>query len=253
MKRYFYLLIVINIILAGRMPVRAQAPTDPFSIKFKSFTPVPTRTPSPRPTWTPIPTAIPVTITEEAYPTFGTTSAPIPTVDIAACSYIGSGIYSPQPRYLGRTLCEKGAFWPAFPADFIPPNLVNLDKALGGKFWLRVKTIQARQEIVDNLEKLLKAIKNTGCITFVGYVYRSYQEQKAIYDGYNCNPNQICPAAPPGYSAHQAGIAADLFCMGLDANNNAVLENVPNEIVVNSQSYGFIHPVDWDTPHFVGL
>lgn len=242
----------LDLSLVLRLVVFAQDADSAKTIKFKSFTPVPTRTPIPRPTWTPIPTGISTTLTPVVNPTRKKKS-PTPTVDPSACAYLGLKVNGDQPRYLGRTLCERGNFWPPFPADFVPRNLVNLDKALGGKFWIRVKSIKARKEIVGNIEKILKAMKKYSCTPFVGYVYRSYQEQKALYDGKGCTPGVVCGVAPPGKSTHQAGIAADLFCMGLDANNKAVLKSVPKEIITNSKSYGFIHPVSWDTPHFVGL
>ncbi|OGG10722.1 hypothetical protein A2781_07385 [Candidatus Gottesmanbacteria bacterium RIFCSPHIGHO2_01_FULL_42_27] len=58
--------------------------------------------------------------------------------------------------------------------------------------------------------------------------------------------------APPGKSAHQAGIALDLFCAEM-RGSDIILKGVSQSSIDNARNFNFIHPVNWDTPHFIGL
>lgn len=248
-----FIVIVFNIFFISHFIVLAQ--DEPGGLELRSFTPPPTRTRTPTTT----PTLLPI---ETIAPTFQAEATPTPVdgsigdgfiANPQDCEYIGMGFYNPQPRFLNRTMCSEGTFWPPFEPDYNPNNLVNLNNALGGKFWVRVNSIVMRDEVISNLEKLLKYMERQGCVPFIGYAYRSYQEQLGLWQGKNCANNPSCGVAPAGKSMHQAGIAADLFCAGISGGSLVELKVVPQSAIDNALNFGYVHPVTWDTPHFVGL
>lgn len=243
------LIFIINLLFLTRIQVLAQIP--PRSIKLGSFTPPPTRTPTVTPTRTPtLMPSEPPPPSEAPEPPGGGNGGGNP----ADCALLGLSMFSPQPKFLEQTtLCEQGVIWPAYPSSFVPSNLTNLYNAMGGKFWQRVNTIQIKSGIVPDLTGLLKYIDNSpGCTLFIGYGYRSYQEQDSLWKGNNCATNPGCGVAPPGKSTHQAGIALDLFCAEM-SGSSIILKVVPASAIANARNFNFIHPVSWDTPHFVGL
>ena len=264
MRKYLPVLIFfINLLLLGKIQVVAQTP--PKTIKLGTFSPPPTRTPTRTPTKTPTrtPTSAVPTITGQI-PTSSATDSPEPTNsddgggnnggDPADCAKIGLSMYVPQPRFLeSTTLCEQGTIWPPYLPSFVPSNLTNLDNALGVQFWVRTNSIKIKSGITGNLASFLEYMeKQPGCTVFVGYGYRSYAEQEGLWYGNDCPTNPGCGVAPPGKSSHQAGIALDLFCaemIGSDIN----LKVVPAAAITNAKNFDFIHPVSWDTPHFIGL
>ena len=240
MKKLLPILIfIINLLLLTRIQVWAQNP--PKSIKLGSFTPPPTRTP------TLIPSEPPPSEAPEPPGDNGTGNP-------AECAKLGLSMFSPQPRFLEQTtLCELGVIWPPYSPSFVPSNLTNLYNATGGKFWQRVNSIMIKSGIVSDLTGLLKYIDNQpGCALFIGYGYRSYAEQEGLWKGNNCATDPGCGVAPPGKSTHQAGIALDLFCAEM-RGSDIVLKGVSQSSIDNARNFNFIHPVDWDTPHFVGL
>ena len=257
------ILIGIYLVLVVRFPAAAQT-EDPKSIKLKSFSPPPTHTPAA--TLTLVPTKTPPavgTITGTVptgstnLPTGGQTPTPTEATGGSGnpedCAKIGLSMFVPQPRFLERTtLCDKGTIWPPYTSSFIPRDMVNLTKALGGKYWVRRNDIIFKSGLVSNLSDLLGYISKF-CEPFVGFAYRSYAEQEGLFYGKSCPTNPGCGVAPPGKSTHQSGIAVDLFCIELSGSNIVRMFEAPTASITNSRSFDFIHPVSWDTPHFVGL
>ena len=242
------IIIFLNILLISKARVLAQIP--PKSIKLGSFTPPPTRTPTATPTRTPtlIPSGPPAP-SEVPEPSGGNGGG-----NPAECAKLGLSMFSPQPRFLEQTtLCELGVIWPPYSPSFVPSNLTNLYNATGGKFWQRVNSIMIKSGIVSDLTGLLKYIDNQpGCALFIGYGYRSYAEQEGLWKGNNCATDPGCGVAPPGKSTHQAGIALDLFCAEM-RGAEIILKTVPASAIANARNFNFIHPITWDTPHFIGL
>lgn len=63
----------------------------------------------------------------------------------------------------------------------------------------------------QNVKNLIAYAKSQGCDATIGSAYRSYEDQKRLYQCYinkNCNNGNL--AAKPGKSNHEYGIAADL-------------------------------------------
>jgi LAS superfamily LD-carboxypeptidase LdcB len=91
--------------------------------------------------------------------------------------------------------------------SYVPPDLVSVTEAgLGGKS----KTIRA--VAVDDLRQMADAARAAGAPIGVQSAYRSYAEQKAVFDGWVSRlgyTDALKVSARPGHSEHQLGLAID--------------------------------------------
>ncbi|OGG03683.1 hypothetical protein A2W14_01410 [Candidatus Gottesmanbacteria bacterium RBG_16_37_8] len=145
--------------------------------------------------------------------------------------------------------------YPFYNSSFVPPDLTNLNNALGNEFWVYNSSIKYNKCKTDDLKKMLKYIVNNyDCEPFVAFGYRSYAEQEALWRGKNCATNPNCGVAPPGKSLHQAGIAVDLFCAVLSGGNLVDFNNIPDAFTGKEGDYKYNRPLPgFDPPHFNGL
>lgn len=100
----------------------------------------------------------------------------------------------------------------ALPAGYVPADLTN------------VFGEQMRTDAADALNKLLIAAKADGVIFKLISGYRSYDDQKKVYNGYVRADGQAKAdtySARPGHSEHQTGLAVDLG----NANGNCDLQS----------------------------
>ena len=246
--------IFLNLIIISRMPAWAQTPTDPATIKFKSFTPPPTRTPTITPTSAASPT--PVSPTDPGGNGGGDSCTPSNRGLQSDCDAMGLSLQMPKPRYLKDTsLCTQSTMYPFYNSSFVPPDLSNLNNALGNEFWVYNANIKYNTCLASDLKKMLKYIvSNYDCEPFVAYGYRSYAEQEGLWRGKNCDTNPNCGVAPPGKSLHQAGIAVDLFCAVLSGGDLIDFYNIPDDFTGLEADFNFNRPLrTYDPPHFNGL
>ena len=254
MKKVILISIIIffiNLTLISHISVFAQvaSPTNPKSIKFRSFTPPPSETP----TKTPQDSSITGYIEPTNPPSGNNDYAPyFPPNGEAYCGARGLGVYSPHPRYLYTTLCSDGSITPTYDAGYVPSNLVTLADVVGDRYWLRDKSMLINPNIISNLTSLLDYMKNF-CVPMVTYAYRNYSLQQLLWNNANCASNPNCGVAPPGASTHQSGTAIDIFCTGLNPDSSVKVFKVPIQSIDNATSFNMIHPIVWDTPHFIGL
>ena len=106
-------------------------------------------------------------------------------------------------------------------------------------------------EASDQLKVMFNAAKEDGISLFVKSGYRSYVDQRVIYNGYVKRDGQAAAdrySARPGHSEHQTGLAFDL---NSTANSFA---NTPEAkwIAENCYKYGFIVRYPKDKEHITG-
>lgn len=264
------LLTVLFSVIFIRGSVSVFAQEDFRTPKFGIFYPDMTATPSPAPSQEPV-TDLPIdeeTSPDETTKILPTTPpnaprilspSPIsrptstPTPNPYYCRQIGLPLYTPQPRFMNSTLCSSGAIAPPYGSSFVPRNLVNLQDALGSRYWVRDRGTQIRGETIANLKLFLDYLKTLSCVPMVAYGYRDYNFQSYLFDTRNCSVNPGCGVAPPGKSVHQAGIAIDLFCAKMGRDGSISIDRVPDTAIQNAKQWNMIHPVSWDTPHFISL
>lgn len=74
--------------------------------------------------------------------------------------------------------------------------------------------------------------------------FRSYSEQRHLYDGYKRGSPGFSLASPPGFSNHQSGIALDIYVAGGIGNP------VYNWLAKHATKYGFIRTVKSEHWHW---
>lgn len=117
--------------------------------------------------------------------------------------------------------------------DYVPDNLVKVEKCSDGDFFLNEEASIAYEEMC------VESINNNLNIS-IASAYRSYEEQKNLYNNYlkSNGKNYVDRyVAKAGYSEHQTGLAIDL--KSLDTN---VFKYSDEYIWIkdNSYIYGFI-------------
>ena len=99
-----------------------------------------------------------------------------------------------------------------------------------------------RKDVYEAFKEMSKAAKSDGHTIIVNSSYRSYDEQKEIYDDYrDKNGEEYADkyAARPNYSEHQTGLALDIFSPGYGMKtfeNSEAFKWLQD----NSYKYGFI-------------
>lgn len=246
-----FLILSVFLILLFTISTYAQD-TDPNTIKLKSFTPAPSKTPAILPT-NPTGVVSPIPTNSNIDPSCTASNRGF----VSDCSVIGMNLQQPKPRYLTDTsLCTEAMMYPYYKSSFVSPDLVNLHDAIGDRFWVKgdgsVEILYNKCKI-DDLANLLQFVEeNYNCISFVGYGYRSFSEQQSLWNSRGCATNPGCGVATPGRSLHQGGIAVDLFCMEWNGIE-WVLNDIPDSFTNNTKDFNFHRPLPEDPPHFNGI
>src|SRR5262249_15739989 len=114
-----------------------------------------------------------------------------------------------------------------------------------------VEIVDAKLEIeriaLDTLEAyldLVGAAAKDGIELAINSGFRSYAEQKRLYEGYQKHLPGYNVAAPPGPSKHQNGIAFDIRVAGGDG------DPVYDWLKKNGPSHGFITTVNKEPWHW---
>jgi D-alanyl-D-alanine carboxypeptidase len=133
--------------------------------------------------------------------------------------------------------------------DFVPADLVDVpsEYAYSGK--------KLSQKVLDEVIKLIDSGKNNGYTFVISDGYRSYEEQKDIYDSYadfyGMSETDTF-VARPGHSEYQTGMSFDL------KPYNKVIDDVSSNeeylwLRENAYKYGFIFRFEKEDKHLTGF
>jgi hypothetical protein len=143
-----------------------------------------------------------------------------------------------------------GSIAPRPGAGKFGPNAAWKAGAYTGQLTL-VEIVGAKQKVkhisVDTLEPylvLVKAAATNGLQVAINSGFRSYPEQKYLYEGYSNHRPGFNLAAKPGRSNHQSGIAFDIALAGADGNP------VYEWLKRNAPAHGFIRTVNKEPWHW---
>ena len=118
-------------------------------------------------------------------------------------------------------------------SDFKPDNLVKVKHCSLDNFYLEEETVNAYDQMcLDSI--------NEGLNIFITSAYRSYDEQKELYNTYLKLYGKSYVdkyVALPGHSEHQTGLAIDLESLECDIFRNSKEYLLVKE---NTYKYGFI-------------
>ncbi|MDO4378632.1 MAG: M15 family metallopeptidase [Erysipelotrichia bacterium] len=138
--------------------------------------------------------------------------------------------------YGNLILCNKYYY---LPADYIPDNLIIMDKKYSSVGAKLVK------EAYDAFVEMHNAALNDGYYIVANddNAYRSYQQQQKTYDyyknAYGVEGADTC-SARPGYSEHQTGLTVDTAASKTDGTEFPTYEEEYRWLRENSWKYGFI-------------
>ena len=123
------------------------------------------------------------------------------------------------------------------PDNYTPENLVHIDDWEYG-YWNLI-----RADVYEEFKKMSKDAKKDNVTLFIASPYRSYNDQKVLYNSYVASDgvkNADTYSARPGYSEHHTGLAMDLiseFGLELDTFESSDGFKWMQE---NAHKYGFI-------------
>lgn len=135
------------------------------------------------------------------------------------------------------------------PDNYKPKNLVYVDDWEYG-YWNLI-----RADVYEEFKKMSKEAKKDNVTLFIASPYRSYNDQKVLYDSYVANDgvkNADTYSARPGYSEHHTGLAMDLipeFGLELDTFEDSAGFKWMQE---NAHKYGFILRYPKDKEYITG-
>ena len=98
--------------------------------------------------------------------------------------------------------------------------------------YMKADTNDKENDMYDKYIKMANAAESDGVIIGLVDGFRTYPEQKVLYDAYKANKKGYYPANPPGKSDHQRGIAVDLSNKGNSSLNKWLMKN--------SYKFGFV-------------
>ena len=124
----------------------------------------------------------------------------------------------------------------SLPEKYAPDDIVEMSN------WYAYPDNRIRQTVYDAFKEMSADAKESGYTLIVNSSYRSYEEQKEIYDDYERNRGKEYAdkyAARPDFSEHQTGLSLDIFSPGANMSNFADTETY-KWLKDNSYKYGFI-------------
>ena len=124
----------------------------------------------------------------------------------------------------------------SLPEKYAPDDIVEMSN------WYAYPDNRIRQTVYDAFKEMSEDAKESGYTLIVNSSYRSYEEQKEIYDDYERNRGKEYAdkyAARPDFSEHQTGLSLDIFSPGANMSNFADTETY-KWLKDNSYKYGFI-------------
>lgn len=124
----------------------------------------------------------------------------------------------------------------SLPEKYAPDDVVEMSN------WYSYPGNSIRKDVYNAFIEMFNAAKEAGYTLIVNSSYRTYEEQKEIYDDYESNRGQEYAdtyAARPDFSEHQTGLSLDIFSPGANMSNFADTETF-KWISENCYKYGFI-------------
>ena len=123
------------------------------------------------------------------------------------------------------------------PSTYAPADLVNISAQNS------TRTVSMRKEAAQAFEKMSNDARSKGYIIKAHSTYRSFDQQKSIYNSYVQDDGQAAAdtySARPGYSEHQTGLVADVVA----SNSNDITDfdkyKENKYVLENAHKFGFI-------------
>ena len=124
----------------------------------------------------------------------------------------------------------------SLPDKYAPEDIVEMSN------WYAYPNNRIRKDVYDAFKEMSEGAKEAGYTLIVNSSYRSYEEQKEIYDDYEDSRGKEYAdtyAARPDFSEHQTGLSLDIFSPGANMSNFAETETF-KWLSENCYKYGFI-------------
>ena len=148
------------------------------------------------------------------------------------------------------TLIKKGFY---IPESYVPENLVevNIPNTPDNT------NNQMRKDAANALENMYKDAQKQGLHLVINSAYRSYEEQKKIYDEYFRIYDSVTASklvAIPGCSEHQLGLSVDLTSQNVLDGTYSLFGNTPEYqwVINHAHEYGFILRYPKDKTNITG-
>ncbi len=109
----------------------------------------------------------------------------------------------------------------------------------GGMKYMKADSKNIENDMSDKYVKMAAAAKSAGITLSMASGFRDYPKQKELRQKY-LNKQSSIPAARPGYSKHQIGIAVDLNYVKTNGGNNSTNK----WLMKNAYKFGFVKPLD---------
>lgn len=124
--------------------------------------------------------------------------------------------------------------------DYVPENLITISNNYA---WGDSGSQKTTEETFNAYLEMYEAAKLDGYTLMINSSYRTFDEQKQVYDNYLNQYGETFAdsiAARPGYSEHQSGFCLDIFSL-TNSNRKTFKDSEAYQwLLNNSYKYGFI-------------
>lgn len=133
----------------------------------------------------------------------------------------------------------KNGFY--LPASYEPDDLCEISIPVSSED----ETYLLRKEAADALQQMYEDAKKEGLEIAVVSAYRSYEDQKEIYDYYFSKYDELTASrlvSIPGCSEHQLGLSVDLTSKDIIGDEDSFFVDTPEYqwVIKHAHEYGFI-------------
>ncbi len=123
------------------------------------------------------------------------------------------------------------------PSTYAPTDLVTISAQNS------TRTVSMRKEAAQAFEKMSNDARSKGYIIKAHSTYRSYEQQKSIYNSYVKQDGQVAAdtySARPGFSEHQTGLVADVVASNSTDITDFDKYKENRYVLENAHKFGFI-------------
>lgn len=123
------------------------------------------------------------------------------------------------------------------PSTYAPTDLVTISAQNS------TRTVSMRKEAAQAFEKMSNDARSKGYIIKAHSTYRSYEQQKSIYNSYVLDDGQAAAdtySARPGFSEHQTGLVADVVASNSTDITDFDKYKENRYVLENAHKFGFI-------------